>query len=295
MSALKLSLVLPAAFVLTACNVSEASANDSFTTLSTSITAGENPQVDKELQFLREEEKLARDVYLSLAELYDVPIFSNIASAEQRHMELLGSILEQAGIADPVQNDAVGVFVNAELAALYVDLVQQGKVSLVDALIVGATIEDLDIKDITQMMQNSNDEALSTTWEVLKCGSDNHLRAFIGMLEGEGASYSPQFISPNEFDAIINSDRVRCGQAIGVGQGQGQGRSGQGMRNGQGQGQGRSGQGMRNGRGQGRNGQGMRDGSGRGQGRRNGKGQGRGNGRGRGQGQGPRDGSCVNR
>ena len=283
MSALKLTLWIPAALALSACNISEASANDSRGTLSTGITAGENPQVDEELQFLREEEKLARDVYLSLAELYDVPIFSNIASAEQRHMELLGSILEQAGIADPVQNDAVGVFVNAELAALYVDLVQQGKVSLVDALIVGATIEDLDIKDITQMMQNSNDEALSTTWEVLKCGSDNHLRAFIGMLDREGASYTPQFISPDEFNAIINSERVRCGQAMGAGQGKGQG-NGQGMGNGQGNGQG-NGEGMRNGQGKGQgNGQGMRNGQGRGQG--NGKGKRDGSGRGQRRGQG---------
>lgn len=59
--------------------------------------AGKNGQSlgtleEKEIEhitYIREEEKLARDVYLTLYELYQASIFENISESEQRHNDIL--------------------------------------------------------------------------------------------------------------------------------------------------------------------------------------------------------------
>ena len=45
------------------------------------------------LQYMREEEKLARDVYTLLGDRYDVRVFDNIARAESRHMAAIKRLL----------------------------------------------------------------------------------------------------------------------------------------------------------------------------------------------------------
>ena len=67
------------------------------------------------LQFMREEEKLARDVYSTLYEKWGLPIFSNIAQSEQTHTEAVRDLLEKYNQPDPVIDDTVGVFVNTDL------------------------------------------------------------------------------------------------------------------------------------------------------------------------------------
>ena len=106
-------------------------------------------QVDIDaLNHMREEEKLARDVYLTLGERWSLPIFFNIARAEQQHTSRVQSVMEIYEITDPVVDDTVGVFVDPDFADLYNTLVEQGSQSLIDALIVGSTIVDLDIFDL---------------------------------------------------------------------------------------------------------------------------------------------------
>jgi len=41
----------------------------------------------KWLRFMREEEKLARDVYLKLFDTWKLTVFSRIARSEQRHLQ----------------------------------------------------------------------------------------------------------------------------------------------------------------------------------------------------------------
>ncbi|MCA9515983.1 MAG: DUF2202 domain-containing protein, partial [Myxococcales bacterium] len=98
---------------------------------------------EKDLLRLREEEKLARDVYLSLRDRWgtSVPVFDNISGSEQTHMDRVATHLTALGIPDPVTDPAVGAFTDPELKALYTQLVASGQPSLVAALTVGATIE----------------------------------------------------------------------------------------------------------------------------------------------------------
>jgi len=164
-----------------------------------------------DLRFLREEEKLARDVYLTLFDVWQLQPHSNIASSEQTHTERVAALLASFGIDDPVVDDTVGVFVNRDLAGLYTDLVARGRASPEAALEVGATIEDLDLRDIEVMKTRASDAAVVSVYDALACGSRNHLRAFTSQLASRDVAWTPQYLSTTEVDAILASPRERCG------------------------------------------------------------------------------------
>jgi len=107
---------------------------------------------------MREEEKLARDVYLELYDTWGQQIFLNISESEQTHTDAVKTLLERYKIPDPVTDDTRGVFMNPVMTKLYETLTEQGKKSLLDGLIVGATIEDLDIKDLQDFSAQIDNE-----------------------------------------------------------------------------------------------------------------------------------------
>jgi len=221
------------------------------------------------LLFTREEEKLARDVYSALYQTWEAPIFLHIADSEQRHMDAIKALLDRYGLADPVGNNPAGVFGNATLQKLYDELVRKGNLTPVDALTVGATIEDLDLFDIMKLIEGSDNVDLDTVYQNLAKGSRNHLRAFVGELTAQGVAYVPQYIDAALYEQIISTSRERgpvdaAGKAVGgpgqggcCGGGPGQGGSGNGKCDGTGQGNGQS-----NG-GQGGNGNGSGNGQGK--------------------------------
>ena len=158
------------------------------------------------LIFMREEEKLAHDVYTYLFTQWDSNVFDNISASEQTHTDAILILLERYSIPDPVGNNAEGIFVDATLQGLHDTLVAQGTASLIDGLMVGAVIEEIDIIDIQNLvdaLEGSEDIAL--VYENLMKGSRNHLRAFVNNLEAQGVSYQPQYLSQDVYDAIINA------------------------------------------------------------------------------------------
>ena len=161
------------------------------------------------LILMREEEKLARDVYMYFADKYSLRIFSNIAQSEARHMAAMKTLLDKYGIEDPIKDDARGVFTDPHMADLYAQLTAKGDASLLDALLVGATIEDLDIKDLMDLSANLDKDDILFVYGNLTKGSRNHLRAFNGQIVANGGSYQPQFISQETFNDIISSSRER--------------------------------------------------------------------------------------
>jgi hypothetical protein len=168
-------------------------------------------QEKEDLLFLREEEKLARDVYLFSFDIYEDGIFKNIASSEQQHMEAVLTLLNKYGLSDPTSSE-IGVFKDQVLQVLYDQLTTASKESLLNALTVGATIEDLDINDISIFESQTTKADLLNVYDMLKCGSGNHLRSYTDRLNLLGLDYSPEYISLEEYKAIIISERVRCGQ-----------------------------------------------------------------------------------
>jgi hypothetical protein len=157
------------------------------------------------LALMREEEKLARDVYIALYSKWGANVFTNISSSEQTHMDAILMLLNKYGLPDPVGTNAIGVFNNATLQSLYTQLVAQGSVSLLDAYKVGATIEDLDIFDLTTALTSIDNQDIRLVYDSLKKGSRNHMRSFYKNIVTLGGIYVPQYITQAAFDAIIDS------------------------------------------------------------------------------------------
>ncbi|MFC1922927.1 DUF2202 domain-containing protein [Chloroflexota bacterium] len=167
---------------------------------------GELSEADKEaLIFMREEEKLARDVYLAMYELWGMPIFQNISSSEQSHTEAVKTLLDGYNVPDPA-SDKLGVFTNPDLQILYNDLVARGSHSLAEALRVGAAIEEIDILDLQERLAQTDNPDIQHVFNNLLQGSNNHLRAFTSTLMTQTSeTYQPQFMSPDAYQAIIGA------------------------------------------------------------------------------------------
>ena len=129
------------------------------------------------LLYMIEEEKLAHDAYVTLGDQWGVPVFANIAASETTHQELLLPLLESRGLPDP-RSPEIGVFGNADLQALYNELVARGGVSLAEAIQVGIAIEERDIADIGAALAAETIPEVISVYERLLSGSENHLRAF---------------------------------------------------------------------------------------------------------------------
>ncbi len=161
----------------------------------------------KHLKYMREEEKLARDVYITLYKKWKLPIFRNISKSENWHMYMVKLLLDKYNLNDPVEKtgDKIGIFKNKELQNLYNTLIEKGSRSLKDALIVGATIEDLDIRDLQKSIKITDNKDINLVFNNLEKGSRNHLRAFVKTLKRYGWDYKPKYISEEYFNQIINS------------------------------------------------------------------------------------------
>ena len=157
------------------------------------------------LAFMREEEKLARDVYLKMHDTWGMAVFYNIAQSEQVHTDAVKAKIEKYGLVDPVIDDTVGVFQNHDLAVLYDALIQQGSVSAIDALWVGGAIEEIDIIDLQHAIDDAEHDDIARVYQNLQMGSHNHLRAFVAQLEQNGIEYKAQYLTPEAVDAILNT------------------------------------------------------------------------------------------
>lgn len=155
------------------------------------------------LLWMREEEKLARDTYITLYDIWGLNVFNNISKSEQKHMDSVLTQLSRFGIEDPVSDDAVGAFTNETLAGYYTALVDQGRDSLIEALHVGAYVEELDIADLWDAIEGTDDSTLAATYENLLSGSRNHLRSFVSQIGSRGVNYTAQYLSQEQVDAIV--------------------------------------------------------------------------------------------
>lgn len=160
------------------------------------------------LNFMREEEKLARDVYLYLYEKWNNQVFLNISRSEQQHMDSVKQFMDVAQMPDSTHADQ-GVFNNEALQALYNDLTARGETSLDEALKVGALIEEVDIVDLDAAIADVDNAQIIAMFESLRSGSYNHLRAFTNQLS---EAYSAQKMSQEAVDAILAGTNTQASQ-----------------------------------------------------------------------------------
>ncbi|WP_338356637.1 DUF2202 domain-containing protein [Yeosuana marina] len=156
---------------------------------------------------MREEEKLARDVYQYLYAKYEMTIFTNIMNSEETHMFAVEVLLNKYNIVDPAETTEPGVFKDESLQSIYDSLIAKGNVSLTEALIVGAIIEDLDIMDLNHLLENSDNQDFKYVFENLNLGSRNHLRGFYPQVLNNNGEYAASYISQEEFDAVVTSSK----------------------------------------------------------------------------------------
>lgn len=156
------------------------------------------------LVHMKEEEKLARDVYTQLYAKWGIPVFSNISRAENTHMSAVIYLLKNYGEEYTLTGEP-GVFSNPVLQQLYASLVAKGSESLEQALTTGALIEDLDINDLTEYLKVVSNENIIMVFENLARGSRNHIRSFSRLLTRSGKTYVPSYISKAYYDQIISS------------------------------------------------------------------------------------------
>lgn len=205
--------------------VNETDAISEHDTLSTPIALlplGDLSQAEIDaLFYMREEEKLARDVYLFLASQWGLPAFSNIAKSEQAHMDSLLELFDRYDLTDSASAEA-GVFNNVDLQALYNQLIAQGSISAEEAFKVGAAIEEIDILDLQVRLTQTDQEDIQQVFNSLLMGSYNHLNAFVGNLSNRyGITYEPQYISSDLYQQILSTETGGSGRGFGKGQGGG--------------------------------------------------------------------------
>jgi hypothetical protein len=183
------------------------------------------------LVFLREAEKLERDVFTILSSMYpDSQLFGRIDDIEQGHADVMKYLLKQYGVKDPNVNDNLGVF-TGELygnffSSTYRYLVGLGSLSELDAFYVSAYIEETNLLDIMQCpdaivsqdngiddvsqcgMGYTHNVEIINVYHALIEGSKSDLRAYVQAIEsviGEGA-YKAQAMSQQQLDEILGRD-----------------------------------------------------------------------------------------
>ena len=184
-----------------------------------------DPFETESLLYVREEEKVARDSYLTLYGMWGTGVFQNIASSEQNHMDAVKVLLDKYNLKDPALPQ-IGVFQNVSLQALYLDLIAWGSRSEADALLVGCAIEEIDLIDLIDRMAQIDNLDILSVFQNLAEGSKNHLRAFVRNYELTGVTYTPLYLDQTTYQQIISGS----GSGGGGGGGGGGGKGGPGGR-----------------------------------------------------------------
>lgn len=175
-------------FLLLACQSEMPTSTDDFSILSkygggNGNGGGSTYELSQEerdgLIHMRIEEKLARDVYIVMGDLWNHKVFLNIQQSEQRHMDAMKRLLDKYSVPDPLTTDSVGVFPDPQFQQLYDNYILQGTQSLNEALLVGKTIEELDIADLTFQLTFVDNPDIIRVYQNLKTASENHLAAFL--------------------------------------------------------------------------------------------------------------------
>lgn len=173
------------------------------------------------LRRMREEEKLAHDVYRALES--NSFVFERIQGAERHHFAMVGMLLQRHGVADPAKPEP-GVFTDPALQARYRELVDQGKVSRQAALATGVEVEEQDLRDLAEALAQTKQPGIRHVYENLSRATRNHLRAFHHALVAEGGTYTPKFLDRTAFEQILAAP-----MEPGMGMGRGMGAMGMGQ------------------------------------------------------------------
>ncbi len=174
---------------------------------------------DSMLIYMKEEEKLARDVYAVLNKKWNIPIFYNISNSEQDHINAVLALIDYYSLESTEIGDT-GVFESDEFTNLYDSLITEGSYSIEKALKIGILIEDKDIYDLSNYLDSTTNVNITQVFGNLLEGSINHIQAFTRQLikYNPDFEYEAKYISQEKYDSIISGDfSVESGENRGYG------------------------------------------------------------------------------
>lgn len=176
---LKLYLLFIFSIIISSCSEQPTSPNNNSTAKDNiSVSAELSPEEAEGIIYMRQEEKIARDVYTVLGQTWNANIFEKIKPSEQNHMDKMKNLITRYNLEDPVTIDSVGFFSNPDFQQKYDDFVQQGQQSLTEALIVGQLIEEEDIAALENQLTFVDNQDIIMVYTHLKSASGRHLNAF---------------------------------------------------------------------------------------------------------------------
>ena len=147
-------------------------------------------EVKKSLEYMYEEERLAKEVYLSIYQKQPVRQLYRIATnSETRHISAVEALARKYGVR--LYPQRVGVYRNPHIQSLFNSLYAKGVRSQKDALEVGCMVEVTDVEDLNRYIataQRAGASDVVQTYEFLRRGSYNHYWAFDRGLKSLGVS-----------------------------------------------------------------------------------------------------------
>lgn len=205
------------------------------------VATATDADLAKSLQFSREEERMARDLYKALADKYDGAVpFSRITISEDRHFDAVGTLLDRYDVSDPSKGKAAGTYADATLQKLYNDWLAQGTKSLDAAYDVGVALEKRDIADLKGEINTATQTDVKQVYTALLNASEQHLKAFeaaadgktLGARDGTGmmnrwGGNAPDGATPGQGGGAGRMGRGGMGAGMGPGNGGGYGMTGE--------------------------------------------------------------------
>ncbi len=159
------------------------------------IQSKRTPREVADLLHMRQEEKLASDVYSTFHEIWHLRIFNDVAISEQRHTDAVRSLLERFSLSDLVADNKRGLFADRELVDQYNQLTHQGRVA--------AELEELDIRDLQEALSNATHLMITNVYGRLQQASGRHQRAFIQQLHNHKVHYKALHLTQEEFNYVV--------------------------------------------------------------------------------------------
>lgn len=136
------------------------------------------PIEEEGILYMRQEEKIARDVYQKLGETWNLSIFTNIASSEKNHMDAIKKLIDTYGLTDPEPYEIPGEFSNQVFQDMYDELIARGLTSPKEAMVVGQDIEKKDIEDLSYYSANTELKDILQVYKKLSDASYRHFDRF---------------------------------------------------------------------------------------------------------------------
>ena len=215
-----------AAVIVSGAAVAGAQALAADPTPSPSAGAALDEQAQEHVAFIREEERLARDLYTALDAHHDgLAPFSMIKNAEQRHFDAAGRLIDIYHLDDPSEGAEAGEYAFDELQERYDGWLERGLKSEQEAFTVGVELETADIADLEKMIADIDNAQVDRVLGHLLQGSEHHLDAFTKAVNGELPAGAGMRQGPNGQNGPGMRGPGLRGPGLG-GTGQGQGRQG---------------------------------------------------------------------